>query len=161
MTDRCDNGNMASLTIYTIGFTRHSAREFFTLLKNAGIRRLIDTRLNNVSQLAGFAKKADLAYFTETILGAEYRHMPILAPTQEMLDTYKKQKGGWERYRQDYLAIVAERQIEKELSPDLFSIPTALLCSEHTADHCHRKLVIEHLNRTWGPVHGEIRAVHL
>jgi uncharacterized protein (DUF488 family) len=145
------------ITVYTIGFTQHSAQQFFTTLKQNNIRRLIDIRLNNVSQLAGFAKKADLQYFLKEIVGAEYAHMPQLAPTQDMLDHYKKQKGNWQEYQQSYLALIKARAIENTLSRELFEIPTVLLCSEHTAEHCHRRLVLEYLNQHW----HNIQAVHL
>lgn len=145
------------MDIYTIGFTQTSARQFFETLKNAAIQRLIDIRLNNVSQLAGFAKKSDLEYFLAEIVGAEYVHWPLLAPTQPMLDDYKKKKGSWQDYEQQFLALMQERQIETALAPEQFQIPTVLLCSEHTAEHCHRRLVVEYLNRRW----GNVNAVHL
>jgi uncharacterized protein (DUF488 family) len=121
-------------------------------LKQTGVRRLIDIRLNNVSQLAGFSKKDDLAYFVRTICGAEYVHEPLLAPTQEMLDAYKKQKGSWDAYERQFLDLMAERQIEDRLDPALFAGPTVLLCSELTAEHCHRRLVLEYLRDKWGDV---------
>uniref|UniRef100_UPI0015D7B598 DUF488 domain-containing protein n=1 Tax=Nevskia soli TaxID=418856 RepID=UPI0015D7B598 len=80
------------MTIFTIGFTRKSAETFFTLLSRAGVQRLIDVRLNNVSQLAGFTKKDDLRYFTKAICGIDYVHLPELAPTADILDAFKKQK---------------------------------------------------------------------
>src|SRR6266545_4267108 len=89
------------MEIYSIGFTQKSADQFFELLKSHGIRRLIDVRLNNISQLAGFSKRDDLAYFLRELVGAEYRHEPMLAPTQELLDAYKKQKGSWSEYESD------------------------------------------------------------
>src|SRR5438445_8599836 len=98
------------MEIYTIGFTKTTAAEFFERLKRAGIQRLLDVRLNNVSQLAGFAKRDDLAYFLREICGADYRHEPLLAPTQELLDAYKKQKGDWEDYERDFLDLMAERR---------------------------------------------------
>lgn len=145
------------MEIYTIGFTQKSARQFFELLKSHGIGRLLDVRLNNVSQLAGFSKRDDLAYFLRELVGAEYEHEPILAPTQELLDAYKKQKGTWSDYERDFNALMAERQIEKRIDPDLFAMPTVLLCSEATPEHCHRRLVIEYLDEHW----GDVRAVHL
>ncbi|MGH2516899.1 MAG: DUF488 family protein, N3 subclade [Ktedonobacterales bacterium] len=114
-------------------------------------------RLNNSSQLAGFSKRDDLAYFLRELCGAEYRHEPLLAPTQDMLDAYKKRKGSWDDYERRFLALMAERHIEAHLSPDLFAVPTVLLCSEVTADHCHRRLVLEYLQSKW----GNLRIVHL
>jgi uncharacterized protein (DUF488 family) len=143
--------------IYTIGFTQTSAEDFFGRLKHAGVRRLLDVRLNNTSQLAGFAKARDLPYFLAELLGAEYEHEPLLAPTQEILDAYKKQKGSWADYERAFEALLAERQIESALRPADFAAPTALLCSEASAEHCHRRLVCEYLSRHW----QDVKAVHL
>lgn len=145
------------MEVYTIGFTKRSARDFFGALKRAGIRRLLDVRLNNTSQLAGYSKRDDLAYFVPEILGAEYVHEPLLAPTQELLDGYRKAKGSWEAYEQRFLELMADREVEGKLDRALFAGPTALLCSEATAERCHRRLVLEHLQSTW----GDIEAVHL
>ena len=124
---------MEVCTVYTIGFTQKTARQFFESLKSAGVRRLLDVRLNNVSQLAGFAKREDLAYFLQTICHIEYRHEPLLAPTQDMLDAYKKQRGSWQEYeRAISRALMAERRIETVLDRDSFAVPTVLLCSELT-----------------------------
>ncbi len=138
------------MEIYTIGFTRSTAEHFFTRLKNAGIKCLIDVRLNNRSQLAGFAKQTDLAFFLRELCGAEYRHEPLLAPSQEMLDAYKKHSGSWESYEQDFQALLTERKVEDHLDKALFVAPTVLLCSEHTAEFCHRRLVVEYLAARWG-----------
>lgn len=145
------------MEIYTIGFTKKPAAEFFGKLRQAGIQRLIDVRLNNVSQLAGFAKRDDLRYFLAEICEIEYLHEPLLAPTQDMLDAYKKEKGDWSEYERRFLDLMAERRIEEKLSRDLLSVPTVLLCSEPTAEHCHRRLVLEHLQSKW----GDIQPVHL
>jgi uncharacterized protein (DUF488 family) len=143
--------------IYTIGFTQKSAAQFFNLLKRHQIRRLVDVRLNNVSQLAGFSKRDDLAYFLGQLIGAEYRHEPLLAPTQQMLDDLKKRRGSWVDYEKRFLALMRERRIEHELDPALFEERTVLLCSEATPDYCHRRLVVEYLDEHW----GDVRAVHL
>jgi uncharacterized protein (DUF488 family) len=145
------------MEIYSIGFTQKSAREFFGALKANGIERLLDVRLNNTSQLAAFAKQADLAYFLEEICGAAYEHEPLLAPTQEMLDSYKKQKGSWEDYAEVYLALIRSRKVESVLSMESFQKKTVLLCSELTAEHCHRRLALEYLQQKW----GGIRIIHL
>jgi uncharacterized protein (DUF488 family) len=145
------------MNIYSIGFTQRSAEDFFTTLKSAGIRRLLDIRLNNTSQLAAFAKRDDLAYFLKAICNAEYHHEPLLAPTQEILDTYKKRKGDWAAYEREFLTIMRERKIEKNLDRAQFIQPTVLLCSEFTAEHCHRRLVLEYLAKKW----GDINIVHL
>jgi len=143
--------------IYTIGFTQTTAEHFFGRLKAAGVRRLLDVRLNNSSQLAGFAKAKDLPYFLRELVGANYEHEPLLAPTQELLDEYKKRKGGWGSYERRFLDLMAERQIERALSPAEFELPTALLCSEATAENCHRRLVCEYLAERW----SDVRPVHL
>jgi uncharacterized protein (DUF488 family) len=145
------------MEVYTIGFTQITAAGFFGKLKEAGIRRVVDVRLNNLSQLAGFAKRDDLRFFLAEICGAEYVHEPRLAPTQEILDAYKKAKGDWADYERRFLQLLTERRIESELDRRLFDGPTALLCSEPTAEHCHRRLVLEYLNSTW----GDVRAIHL
>jgi uncharacterized protein (DUF488 family) len=144
--------------IFTIGFTQTPAAEFFGKLNEAGVKRLLDVRLNNTSQLAAYAKRDDLAYFLRTIVDADYEHEPLLAPTQEMLDAYKKQKGSWPTYEERFLDLMAARQIERQLDRERFAnTPTALLCSERTAEHCHRRLVLKYLNEKW----GDVVAVHL
>jgi uncharacterized protein (DUF488 family) len=143
--------------IYSIGFTKKSAREFFDLLKSAGIRRLVDVRLNNVSQLAGFTKRDDLEFFLREICDVDYVHEPLLAPTQELLDRYKKQRGAWDEYEHDFLGLMSERRIEERVDPSLFDVATVLLCSEPTAEHCHRRLVAEYLRNAW----GDVEIVHL
>lgn len=140
------------MEVYTIGFTQKTARKFFEALKQAGVERLLDVRLNNVSQLAGFAKRDDLAYFLQAIGGIEYRHELLLAPTQEMLDAYKKHKGDWAEYETRFLSLMRERQIETALDRALFAVPTVLLCSELTSEHCHRRLVLEYLQEKWGGI---------
>ena len=145
------------MEIYTIGFTQTSAEHFFRRLAGAGVERLLDVRLNNSSQLAGFAKAQDLPYFLRELVGAEYEHEPLLAPTQELLDAYRKHKGSWASYEEGFMALLAERHIESALDPADFQRRTALLCSEATAERCHRRLVCEYLAGQW----PEVRAVHL
>jgi uncharacterized protein (DUF488 family) len=137
------------MEIYSIGFTQKSAAEFFGALKAHGIERLLDVRLNNTSQLAAFAKQADLAYFLSEICGAAYEPEPLLAPTQEMLDAFKKKKGSWEDYTEAYLALIRSRKVESVLSKSSFEKKTVLLCSEPTAEHCHRRLALEYLQQQW------------
>jgi uncharacterized protein (DUF488 family) len=134
--------------IFTIGFTKKSAEEFFTKLQVAGVRRVVDVRLNNVSQLAGFTKKDDLRFFLSRIGQIDYIHEPKLAPTQEMLDAYKKQKGDWADYERQFLALMAARKIEATVSRDVLD-GGCLLCSEETPECCHRRLVVEYLARHW------------
>jgi uncharacterized protein YeaO (DUF488 family) len=145
------------MEIYTIGFTKKTAKQFFTILKNNNVKRLLDVRLNNVSQLAGFTKRDDLAFFLREICFADYVHEPLLAPTQEMLDGYKKKKGSWAIYEEQFRALMSERRIESVLSPSMFLTPTVLLCSEATPEHCHRRLVLEYLSDAW----EDIQITHL
>ena len=145
------------MEIYSIGFTKKSAGEFFGALKTAGIERLLDVRLNNTSQLAGFAKQSDLKYFLEQICGAAYEREPLLAPTQEILDAFKKQKGSWESYTEAYLALIRLRRVESAISQERFKRRTVLLCSEASAEHCHRRLALEYLQQHWSGV----RIIHL
>ena len=140
------------MEIYSIGFTKKSAGEFFGALKAAGIERLLDVRLHNTSQLAGFAKQSDLKYFLEEICGAVYEREPLLAPTQEILDAFKKQKGSWESYKEAYLALIRSRRVESAISQERFKRRTVLLCSEASAEHCHRRLALEYLQQHWGNV---------
>jgi uncharacterized protein (DUF488 family) len=139
------------MELFTIGFTKKSAREFFTKLKEAGVRRLVDIRLNNTSQLAGFAKKEDLAYFLQEIGGIEYVHLPELAPTQDILDAYKQQKGDWQAYETQFLKLMADRHVEDTVPKTLLD-RACLLCSEEDPSHCHRRLVAEYLSAKWGDV---------
>lgn len=145
------------MEIYSIGFTKKTAEQFFSILKTGRIRRLVDVRLNNVSQLAGFAKREDLRFFLREICHAEYQHEPLLAPTQEMLDAYRKTKGEWHEYESEFLQLMADRKIEESLDRNSFSVPTVLLCSEPTAERCHRRLVLEYLQARW----NELRITHL
>jgi uncharacterized protein (DUF488 family) len=142
------------MILFTIGFTRKSAREFFGKLQAAGVRRLIDVRLNNTSQLAGFSKRDDLKYFTETICKIDYLHLTALAPTSEILDPYKKHRGDWNVYERAFVDLITARRIEETLDHQMFD-GACLLCSEERPDHCHRRLVAEYLRDKWGTV--EIR----
>ena len=133
---------------FTIGFTKTSAEHFFTRLRDAQVIRVIDVRLNNTSQLAGFAKGRDLAYFLEGIAGIGYVHLPQLAPTKEILDGYKKGHIEWSSYEKRFFELLRSRDVAGLLSPELFD-GACLLCSEPTADRCHRRLVMEHLRESW------------
>lgn len=145
------------IEVATIGFTQTTARGFFERLKAADVRSVVDVRLHNTSQLAGFAKAEDLAYFLKTIGGIGYRHEPLLAPTNEILKGFKKDKGDWRVFESQFLALMAQRQIEAKLKPALFE-GGCLLCSEATAHNCHRRLVCEYLNAKWD---GALRVRHL
>ena len=145
------------MEIYSIGFTQKSASQFFGILKTHGIARLLDVRLNNTSQLAGFAKQADLAYFLREICNANYEHEPLLAPTADILDAYKKHKGDWDIYTKAYLSLIRTRKVESALAEESFQKKTVLLCSEATAEHCHRRLALEYLQQFW----SEVKIIHL
>jgi uncharacterized protein (DUF488 family) len=140
------------MEIYSIGFTQKSAEQFFGALKAAKIVRLLDVRLNNTSQLAGFAKASDLPYFLKEICGVEYVHEPLLAPTQDILDRFKKQKGDWGVYDETYAKLLRERKVEKKLDRGSFQQRTVLQCSEPTAEHCHRRLALEYLQSHWDDI---------
>jgi uncharacterized protein (DUF488 family) len=142
---------MPPIHLFTIGFTRKSAKEFFTTVQQAGVKRIVDVRLNNNSQLAGFSKRDDLAYFLRSIAGIEYVHRLDLAPTQELLDRYRKVDRDWPTYERDFLQLIANRKIEQAVPPELLD-RGCLLCSEHEPDHCHRRLVAEYLRDRWGNV---------
>jgi uncharacterized protein (DUF488 family) len=144
------------MKVYTIGFTKTSAESFFTRLQKAGVKKLLDVRLNNVSQLAGFAKKDDLRYFLKAICGIEYAHRPELAPTQEMLDAYKKEGGQWADYEKRFLELMASRRIEHTVPREAID-GACLLCSEDKPHHCHRRLVAEVLKEKW----GDLEIIHL
>ena len=146
-----------NLQIYTIGFTQKGAHKFFTLLKDSGAKRIVDVRLNNVSQLAGFAKRDDLKFFTREICHMDYVHIPDLAPTKDILDAYKKYKGDWRVYEDKFYDLMEKRSIAKSVKPEIID-GGCLLCSEHKPHHCHRRLVAEYLNEKWG---GNISVEHL
>lgn len=137
------------MKLYTIGFTKKTARQFFEMLRRAGIKKLVDIRLNNRSQLAGFTKKEDLEYFLQTICGASYHHLPTLAPTQDILDDLKKRKGTWSQYEERFQDLMRERGAIEKLEKEFFEETSCLLCSEATSKHCHRRLVAEALERRW------------
>jgi uncharacterized protein (DUF488 family) len=143
--------------VTTIGFTKTDARRFFNRLASADVKVLLDVRLHNTSQLSGFAKADDLAFFLEKIGGIKYIHQPLLAPTDEMLKTYKKEKGDWKEYENRFLSLMAERQIERRLNAEMFN-GACLLCSEATPHQCHRRLVCEYLNNKW---EGSLKVRHL
>lgn len=139
-----------AMDIYSIGFTQKNAEEFFGTLKANKIERLLDVRLSNTSQLAGFTKQADLQYFLKEICGAEYKHEPLLAPSEELFRAYRKEHGSWEALAKGYLKLLKTRKVESVLKPADFHKRTVLLCSEATPDLCHRRLALEYLQSHWG-----------
>ena len=138
------------MEIATIGFTQSSAERFFERLIAARVERLVDIRLHNVSQLAGFAKAGDLTYLLDRLGGISYEHDTRLAPSQDLLDLVRKRRGAWEEYERGFLALMAERDVPATLDRAAFDRKTVLLCSEPTAARCHRRLVAELLAAHWG-----------
>ena len=149
---------MTQPTVYTIGFTRRTAEDFFGTLRRAGVRRLIDVRLRNTSQMAIFARRQDLPWFLEELCGIEYLHRPQLSPTAELLDDWRGKRISWQEYEEIYAGIMAARRPELEIAAADFDVPTVLLCAEPTAERCHRRLALEHLAAAW---HQPLHIVHL
>ena len=144
------------MKLFTIGFTQKSAEQFFTLLQDAGVKRVLDIRLNNRSQLAGFSKAEDLQYFLKALGGIGYRHAVEMAPTQPLLDKARKGKGSWDSFEKAFLKLMEQRRVAKTV--DRKELDAAcLLCSEHEPDRCHRRLVAEYLRRAY----ADIEIVHL
>ncbi|HEV7434181.1 MAG TPA: DUF488 domain-containing protein [Pseudorhizobium sp.] len=145
------------MDVVTIGFTKTSAENFFGRIKAAGVKKVIDVRLHNSSQLAGFAKADDLPFFLRELCGAHYAHEPLLAPTEEIMTSFKKLKGDWNVFREAFLRLMAERKIESQFKAEVFD-DACLLCSEDKPHHCHRTLVCDYLNGKWG---GRLSVRHL
>jgi uncharacterized protein (DUF488 family) len=143
--------------VSTIGFTKTTAEGFFERLLTSGVKKVVDVRLRNTSQLAGFAKADDLAYLLKKIGNIQYMHKPLLAPTDSMLKAFKKEKGDWGAYEASFLSLMAARRIEDCVTPEMLD-GACLLCSEATPHHCHRRLVCEYLNEKWD---GSLAVRHL
>ena len=144
------------MKVSTIGFTRKSAQRFFELLRQSGAARIVDVRLHNRSQLAGFAKKDDLAWLARELCGVDYVHVPSLAPTKQLLSDYRQKQIGWAAYETRFLELMKERRIEVTLSREVVD-NGCLLCSEDQPHRCHRRLVAEYLEEHW----GGLEIVHL
>lgn len=144
------------IKLFTIGFTEKTAEMFFTLLKNAGVKKIIDTRLNNVSQLAGFAKGKDLAFFAKEIAAIGYEHTINLAPSKELLSRYRDKKMTWDQYETEYISLLDQRNIIGEIDFEKLN-NSCLLCSEHLPERCHRRLLAEYLQKE----NKEISIIHL
>ncbi|MDD3436718.1 MAG: DUF488 domain-containing protein [Candidatus Gastranaerophilales bacterium] len=147
------------MNIFTIGFAQKSAEDFFKLLIVNKIECLVDIRLNNSSQLAGFTKHKDLQYFLKTIVKIDYIHDIKYAPTKDILDAYKSGKISWEDYKIKYDNLISTRKVE-----DLFKNTVhgkysniCLLCSEAQATNCHRRLLAEYLKSKF----NDVKIVHL
>ena len=146
------------ITLYTIGFTKKNAQKFFELLKNAGVRKLVDIRINNASQLAGFAKGTDLKFFMKAICNAEYEHITDLAPTKELLKNYQDKVIDWTGYTVVFKKILQDRHIAERFNVENFD-NCCFLCTEDTPEQCHRRLVAEFF-KAKNP-DKDIRIVHL
>ena len=151
MTESTTNETAPTIRLFTIGFAGKSAQQFFEALQRAGVKRLVDIRLNNVSQLAGFTKKRDLEYFLRVIADIDYIHECDLAPTTDILDGYKKKNITWDEYERRFNELLQQRQPAQHMTRRQFD-EACLLCSEPEPQHCHRRLVAEHLLREWGHV---------
>jgi uncharacterized protein (DUF488 family) len=136
------------MKIFTIGFTKKTAEQFFSLLDRPDIKRVVDIRLNNSSQLAGFTKSEDLRFFLRRVSGKDYVHLPQLAPNADILKAYRDGKEDWAGYERDFLALMKERRVKETVAKDLID-GGCLLCSEATPEHCHRRLVAEYLGAHW------------
>ena len=136
---------MTKNNLFTIGFTKKSAETFFGKLEKAGVKKIIDIRLNNASQLAGFSKKDDLIYFLKTICGCGYRHETLLAPTKEILNSYKRKNISWAKYEKRFNVLLREREAHALVRRSELH-RACLLCSEATPDNCHRRLVAEYFS---------------
>jgi uncharacterized protein (DUF488 family) len=136
------------MSVYTIGFTEKSAFEFFNLLKQSSAKRLLDVRLNNTSQLAGFAKRDDLKFFLRELCGIEYIESPDLAPEAGMLKEYRNKEIDWVTYESRYVDLLVRRSVERKLDRSLLE-DSCLLCSEHKPHHCHRRVAVEYLSSCW------------
>jgi uncharacterized protein (DUF488 family) len=147
-------------TIFTIGFTKKTAEEFFRLLQEAGVQKVIDVRENRVGQLAGFAKYPDIAFFLDRIWGIKYLHEPLLAPSPEIRQAYRRTKD-WQAYEKSFFELMEQRKILETIRPDQFEGTVALLCSERGPEKCHRRLVAEHLSNYWNTLGHVVEVRHL
>lgn len=145
------------ITLYTIGFTKKSAEKFFNLLRDNHVKQLVDVRISNSSQLAGFAKGSDLAFFTKEICHIPYEHIVDFAPSKELLDRWHKEDVTWSEYEKIYTSMLNERDILHKYGIKKFD-RTCFLCSEDTPENCHRRLLAEYLKK-----HSteDVKIVHL
>nr|DAQ00632.1 MAG TPA: protein of unknown function DUF488 [Caudoviricetes sp.] len=144
------------IKLYTIGFTGKSAEKFFNLLKEAEVEKIIDTRINNVSQLSGFAKGTDLKFFAKEIGKMSYEHEIDFAPTKDLLADYRSKKITWQEYEKEYLNLLDLRKIKSKIEIQKLH-KNCLLCSEHTAEKCHRRLLAEYLQQSF----NDVEVIHL
>lgn len=145
------------ITLYTIGFTKKSAAQFFNLLRDNHVKQLVDVRISNNSQLAGFAKGKDLEFFVKEICNIPYQHITDFAPTKELLDKWHKKEMTWDDYENNYTALLDERDILSKHGTKPFD-GACFLCSEEKPEICHRRLLAEYMKK-----HSteDIQIVHL
>lgn len=139
------------IKLYTIGFTNKSAQKFFELLKKSEVVKIVDTRINNTSQLSGFAKGSDLSFFAKEVGNMGYLHKIDFAPTKELLDRYRKEIITWEEYEIEYLNLLDTRKIGSKINVEELH-QNCLLCSEHTPEKCHRRLLAEYLKARFNDI---------
>jgi len=144
------------IKLFTIGFTGKPAEKFFNLLTNAGVKKIVDTRINNVSQLSGFAKGSDLKFFAKEIGDMSYEHNIDFAPTKELLSKYRDKKMSWPEYETAYLNLLDMRHVAQKTNVEKLH-ENCLLCSEHTPEKCHRRLLAEYLKH----VKNDVEIIHL
>jgi uncharacterized protein (DUF488 family) len=145
------------MEIYTTGFAGKTAAVFFEQLVKASVKQVVDVRLKPNVQLSAFARGMDLPFLLERLSGATYAHVPLLAPTKELLSDYRKKRIDWPEYERRYIALLDARNVANVLDKELFSVRSALLCSEATAAKCHRRLAAEYLKSHW----PDVVVVHL
>jgi uncharacterized protein (DUF488 family) len=150
------NLKKSMIKLYTIGFTGKPAEKFFSLLTNSGVIKVVDTRINNVSQLAGFAKGSDLKFFVKKIGDMDYEHKIDFAPTKELLTRYRDKQITWPEYETEYLNLLDMRKVSQKTDIEKLH-ENCLLCSEHTPEKCHRRLLAEYLKH----VRSDIQIIHL
>ena len=144
------------MKIFTIGFTKKSAEQFFDALSRNGVTKLLDIRLNNKSQLAAFAKEEDLRYFLKKICAIEYRHIPQCAPSEELLKKYQKKEIDWNGYEKEFKELIKKRNVVSLFNKDNLA-NVCFLCSEPTPEQCHRRILVEYLKDHF----SDIEIVHL
>ena len=144
-----------TMKLYTIGFTKHTAEAFFEKLKSAGVKQVIDIRINKTSQLAAFAKGSDLPYLLKKTGGIGYLSQSELAPTKELLKSYRSKVIAWEEFEALYKKQIQESKALLGLNKSDFDA-SCLLCSEETAEKCHRRLLAEELAKLW-----DMEIIHL
>jgi uncharacterized protein (DUF488 family) len=145
------------MRLLTIGFTQKSAEQFFDLILTNSVQVLVDVRLHPDGQLAGFAKRGDLPFFLRRLANCDYRHVPTLAPAEEILKDYRNDRD-WNRYVSRFEALMDERRVPESLDRAFFEgNDCCLLCSEATPERCHRRLIAERMARTW----TDVEVVHL